>query len=171
MATIHLEPGTGYNDSGVGSGDLARRNLFPAVRWGAVLAGVAVGVSTQLVLTLLGIASGLSAADIAEGDSPGAGPLMWAGVSMLIAAFVGGYVAARMTGLKRKVDGVLHGVVSWAVTTLLFATLATSAGGSLLSGIFSNMVPAAANVAGNAVTNAGGNGLAGMIRSQVGGNV
>lgn len=120
-----------------------RRPAFPAIRWGAVLAGVAVGVSVQLLLTLLGIATGLSTAQVAEGESVGTGPLIWAGVSMLIAAFVGGYVAARMSGLKRKADGVLHGAVSWAVTTILFATLATTVGGTLVGGVFNNMSRAA----------------------------
>jgi hypothetical protein len=69
----------------------------------------------------------------------GMGPLIWAGVSMLIAAFFGGYVAARMSGFKRRADGVLHGAVSWAVTTILFALLATSIGGSLVGGVFGNM--------------------------------
>ena len=116
-----------------------RRPLFPAIRWGAVLAGVVVGVSVQLVLTLLGIATGLTATDVSEGESMGMGPLLWAGFSMLAAAFIGGYVAARMSGLKRKADGVLHGAVSWAVTTILFAALATSVGGTLVSGVFNNM--------------------------------
>ncbi len=116
-----------------------RRPMLPAIRWGAVLAGVAVGVSVQLALTLLGIATGLSTTQVSEGETMGIGPLIWAGISMLLAAFVGGYVAARMSGLKRKADGVLHGAVSWAVTTILFAALATSIGGTLVSGVFNNM--------------------------------
>jgi len=74
-----------------------RRPLFPAIRWGAVLAGVFVGVSVQLVMTLLGIATGLASANLAAGEAMGIGPLLWAGLSMLVAAFVGGYVAARMS--------------------------------------------------------------------------
>jgi hypothetical protein len=171
MATTHLDPGSGYTDQSLARGAGAmRRPLFPTVRWGAVFAGVAVGVSTQLVLTLLGIATGLSATAVAQGESPGAGPLLWAGVSMLIAAFVGGYVAARMTGLKRKVDGVLHGVVSWAVTTLLFATLATSAGGSMMTGVFSNITPNNQPGAGASGSRTYG-GVLGMLQSQIGGNV
>lgn len=143
-----------------------RKPLFPAIRWGAILAGVAVSVSVQMLLTLLGVASGLSSMDIAEGDMLGAGPLLWAGFSMLIAAFVGGYVAARMSGLKRKADGVLHGAVSWAVTTILFAVLATSVGGTLLSGVFSNLAQVAAR------TGAGGSSpLSALLNSQVGRSV
>ncbi|HYD94881.1 MAG TPA: hypothetical protein VEC01_06115 [Noviherbaspirillum sp.] len=143
-----------------------RRPMFPAIRWGAVLAGVAVGISVQLALTLLGIATGLSSADVAEGESLGTGPLIWAGVSMLVAAFVGGYVAARMSGLKRKADGILHGAVSWAVTTIMFAVLATSVGGTLMSGVFNNMSQLArASAAGG-----GSSPLAAILRSQ-GGNL
>jgi hypothetical protein len=166
MATIQMEPGSTYMGPTAGIADnVARRPLFSAIRWGAVLAGVAVGVSVQLVLTLLGIASGLSATDVTSGESVGVGPLIWAGFSMLIAAFVGGYVAARMTGLRRRADGILHGVVSWAVTTLLFATLAGSAGGTMLSGVFGT---ASSSVASN---NMGGAPIAAMLRSQLGPNV
>ncbi len=163
MASIPLEPGSSYSDLT----SSIRRPLIPAIRWGAVFAGVAVGVSVQLALTLLGIASGLSSSDVNQGDTAGMGPLVWAGLSMLIAAFIGGYVSARMTGLKRKVDGVLHGVVAWAVTTLLFATLATSAGGSMLSGVFNGLQTTTSTSA----AAGSGNGLADMLKSQIGGTV
>lgn len=141
-----------------------RRPMFPAIRWGAVLAGVAVGVSVQLALTLLGIATGLSTTEVTQGETLGTGPLIWAGFSMLIAAFVGGYVAARMSGLKRKADGILHGAVSWAVTTILFAVLATTIGGTLVSGVFNNMAQlaqAGASAAGGAESP-----IAAMMRTQ-----
>jgi hypothetical protein len=173
MATTHIEPGSGYVEetfATIGPRTSAlRRPLFPAIRWGAVIAGVAVGISVQLVLTLLGIATGLSALDVAQNDAIGVGSLLWAGASMLISAFVGGYVAARMSGLKRKVDGVLHGLVSWAVTTLLFATLATSAGTSMLGGVFSGIMPnsvSGATSAANAL-----NSLLGLLQSQLGVNI
>jgi hypothetical protein len=148
------------------SGAAIRRPLFPAIRWGAVLAGVAVGVSVQMALTLLGIATGLSTTNVTEGETIGMGPLLWAGLSMLIAAFVGGYVAARMSGLKRKADGILHGAVSWAVTTILFAALATSIGGTLLSGVFNNMSQLASRSAGSA--GSAGSPTASMMRGQLG---
>lgn len=152
---------------------VSRRTLLPAIRWGAVFAGVVVGVSIQLVLSLLGLASGLSTLDLQQGETSSMGPLAWAGCSMLIAAFIGGYVAARMTGLKRKADGVLHGVVAWAVTTLLFASLATS-GGGLLGSVFHGVTPAlersqALQRAPQGVAPAGG--LLGLLRNQLGSNI
>jgi hypothetical protein len=133
-----------------------------------VLAGVAVGISVQLVLTLLGIASGLSMTSVQQGEAPGTGALVWAGVSMLISAMTGAYVAGRMSGLKRKTDGILHGIVSWAVTTLLFVVLATSAGGSLVSALFSGMGQGASAIA-QSGTSPGG--LAALLNRQLGTNV
>lgn len=169
MATIHLDTGANYpGGTLISQENVIRRPLFPAIRWGAVLAGVAVGISVQLVLTLLGIASGLSMTSVQQGEAPGTGALIWAGISMLISALVGAYVAGRMSGLKRKTDGILHGVVSWAVTTLLFVVLATSAGGSLLSGLFSSVGQGA-----NAMAQSGASvgGLTSLLNRQLGTNV
>lgn len=120
------------------------------VRWPAIFAGVAVGLSIHLVLMLIGIAAGLTALDqVAQGDVRADGrsaatvAAAWNGISMLIAAFIGGYVAARASGLRRTSDGVLHGVVSWAATTLLTAILATSLFTSAMSGLFSVLRDAA----------------------------
>jgi len=166
MATLHLESGAAYPGSTlINQENIIRRSLLSAIRWGAVLAGVAVGISVQLVLTLLGIASGLSLTRLSTGEAPGTGTLIWAGLSMLISALVGAYVAGRMSGLKRKTDGMLHGVVSWAVTTLLFVALATSAGGSLISGLFSSVSQ------GTGVMAQSSGGITAMINRQLGTNV
>ncbi len=169
MATIHLDTAANYpGGTVITQENIMRRPLFPAIRWGAVLAGVAVGISVQLVLTLLGIASGLTMTSIQQGEGPGTGALIWAGISMLISALVGAYVAGRMSGLKRKTDGILHGVVSWAVTTLLFVWLATSAGGSLLSGLFSSVGQGATAIS---QSGASAGGLTAMLNRQLGTDV
>lgn len=116
-----------------------KRPLLASIRWSAVIAGVAVGISVQLLLTLLGIASGLSMTSLQEGEVPGTGTLIWAGIALLLSGFVGAFVTGNLCGLKRRTDGMLHGAVSWAVATLLFVMLATLAGGSLLSGVFSGV--------------------------------
>lgn len=152
---------------------VVRNPYFPAINWGAIFAGIVVGLATQLVLVLLGFATGLWAIDVGEpegGIGPGA-PLVagaWQGVSMLIAAFVGGYVAARMSGLHRKSDGMLHGFVAWAVTTLLFAILATSAAGSFLGGVFDTGRAALERSAAESPGNAGS--LAAQLQSLIGGD-
>ena len=118
-----------------------RARLSP-VSWAAIFASLAVGISVMLLLTLAGVAVGVSAAD--PGDGPHAitmGAATWQTLSMLIAAIVGGYVAARLSGLRRTADGVLHGAVSWGATTLLYAVLATTALGSLTAGMFGLLAP------------------------------
>jgi hypothetical protein len=114
-----------------------RRFYFPPIHWGAIAAGVVTGLSIHVFFTLLGMALGISAIEIGEGVTVWA--MLWSAISMLVAAFIGGYVAARMSGLKRTSDGVLHGFVSWSVTTLLFAALAASVAGAVFGGAFNRM--------------------------------
>ncbi len=130
----------------------ARRRYFPAINWGAIIAGIIVGLATQLILSLLGLAAGLSAIDMMRGepavsDAPTYAAI-WQGATMLIAAFVGGYVAARMSGLQRKGDGMLHGLVAWGATTLLVVLLATSALGAMFGSSFSMVGSSIAQSAG-----------------------
>ena len=134
MTPIHLDPDASIQGSSlIEKSSSKRQSLFSVVRWGAVLAGVIVGASIQFSLALLGIASGLSLSHVAAGETLGTMSLLWAGVSMLLSIFGGAYVAARMSGFKRKIDGVLHGVVTWAVASLLMLILASVAGSSLLN--------------------------------------
>jgi hypothetical protein len=148
------------------------------VRWPAIFAGVAVGLSLHLVLMLIGIAAGLTALDqAAEGDvrADGRSAAMvaaaWNGISMLIAAFVGGYVAARASGLRRSSDGVLHGVVSWAATTILTAILATSLFTSAMSGMFGILRDAAGPAADAARSAAPAAGQAGAATAEIAGMI
>lgn len=115
----------------------ARRPYFTAIRWSAVFAGTVVGVATYLLLALLGTAIGLSAVDPGAAEPVGRVPLwtgLWGLVSMIISAFIGGYVAGRMSGLGRRVDGLLHGFVAWGASTLFFTYLATTAVAGVLGG-------------------------------------
>ncbi len=163
---IGAMPAPAGNNRSIKDG-VTRRILVPTLRWGAILAGVAAGLSTQLLLAMLGLASGLSLANVSEGVTPGSGTLLWSILSLLIAALVGSYVAGRVSGLSRKVDGMLHGVVTWSVSTLLFIMMATSVGGTLLSGIFYDIGQgsAAINQAPSSI------GFVGMLNRQIGSNL
>jgi hypothetical protein len=119
------------------------RLRFPAISWPAIFAALAVGVAVQLLLTLAGFAFGILAAERGMGSTEtitlaAAG---WTAVTMLIAALLGGYVAARASGLRRTGDGVMHGLVSWAASTVLYAVLATTAVGGLTTGLFGLLAP------------------------------
>jgi hypothetical protein len=152
---------------------IARRPFLPAISWGAIVAGIAVGLSIQLLLTLLGVATGLSAIDVRE-QGAGVGSALtsagiWQGVSLLVSVLAAGYIAGRMSGLHRKGDGLLHGLVAWAVILLLIAWLTTSAIGSLFGGIFSGVTTAAQTaVAGDVQINTPA--LASRIQALISGN-
>ncbi len=110
------------------------------IKWGAIFAGLAVGIAVQMVFTLLGLAIGAWSVDLrdvqpAEGIPLGTG--LWAGISMLISAFIGGYVTARLSGAYLRMDGLYHGAVVWGVTWLVFAWLATTALSFMVGGLFS----------------------------------
>jgi len=119
------------------------RGRVAPISWPAVFASLAVGISVMLLLTLAGVAVGISVVEPGA-DSPRAitiGAATWQTISMLIAALVGGYVAARLSGLRRTADGVLHGAVAWGATTVLYAALATTALGTLTAGMFGLLTP------------------------------
>jgi hypothetical protein len=122
------------------------------ISWGAVLAGAVIVIAVHLSLSLLGLGIGLSTVDPAAGDTPGAasfglGAGIWWVVSNLIALVIGGYVAARLSGMPLRGDGIIHGVLTWAVTLLITIYLLTTGVGNLVGGAF--------NVVGNAVSTLG----------------
>lgn len=109
------------------------------IRWPAVFAGLAVGLGVNLLLMLFGVAAGFAvygAGGRLDGSSLSIAAGVWNTISMIIAALVGGYVAARASGLRRNIDGVIHGVVAWGASMLLFAMLTSSVTGSAISGLF-----------------------------------
>lgn len=108
-----------------------------ALRWSAIFAGLVVGIATNLFLLLLGAAAGLAVFDV--GETNNAVPMavaVWNAVCMIVAAFAGGYVAARTANMRRASDGILHGVVAWGVTMLISAFFVTSVAGATLGAMF-----------------------------------
>ena len=112
------------------------------IQWGAIIAGLAVGLAVQMVLTLLGLSIGASSIDLRETHPGGGIPLatgLWTGVSMLISAFIGGYVASRLSGASVRAEGLFHGAVLWAVTSVVFAWLGTTALSFMIGGLFTTL--------------------------------
>ena len=52
------------------------------------------------------------------------GLAVWAGIALIFAAFVGGYVAAIASRSSTPEDGLLHGLLAWATACLTGAILA-----------------------------------------------
>ncbi len=108
------------------------------VSWASVWAGVLVGVVTLVLLNMLGVGIGFSTLDIQEESNPakglGIGSGIWYVVSSLIALFVAGWVSGRLAQTKRLFDGMLHGVLTWCVVTLISLYFITSTIGSIIGG-------------------------------------
>ncbi|WP_027147550.1 MULTISPECIES: hypothetical protein [Methylobacter] len=117
-----------------------RTRWIKRVSWASVFAGVAVALGVQVLLSMLGTGIGMSTVDplSAEGTpsasafSVGAG--LWWVVSSFISLVIGGWVAAQFSGYLRHLDGLLHGLLVWAVTTLFTIYLLGSAISSIVSG-------------------------------------
>ena len=110
------------------------------IKWSAVFGGWAVGLALQIVLTLAGLGFGAWAVDLHDANPTEGIPLgaaVWTALSMLISAFVGGYLAARFSGAAERGDGLYHGVVAWGLNWLVLACLTTTAMVMMIGGAFS----------------------------------
>src|SRR4051812_31079644 len=83
-------------------------NVPRRVSWGAVFAGLAIGLAVQILLSLLGVAIGASTIDPLRGDTPGkgiaAGAGIWLLISGLISTYTGACIAAHLSGAVTKSD-------------------------------------------------------------------
>jgi hypothetical protein len=111
------------------------------VSWGGIWGGVLVAIGLLLLLSVLGVAVGVSAVDPGDtqAGSVGAGIGIWGGLSLLISLFVGGMVATRIGAIFDRTTGFFEGALVWAVSVLLMIYLATTGIGMVASGAF-NMV-------------------------------
>jgi hypothetical protein len=126
--------------------EAARLRANPAASWGAIFAGAVVAVSVSLVLVTLG--AGLGFASISpwseHGLSAGAfsvASTIWLIVTQWLSAAAGGYIAGRLRQrwLATHTHEVFfrdtaHGLVTWAVATLVVASILVGSTTALLGG-------------------------------------
>lgn len=115
------------------------RDKISRISWPAVFAGALTALAIAFLLNILGLGIGLSAIDLLTEADPlaglGTGTIVWWTLSNLAALFIGGMVAARMSGLPSNVDGALHGFLAWALYTVVSFSFVTSAIGSVMNGM------------------------------------
>jgi len=134
--------------------------MINRVSWGAIFAGVVVGLVVQVLLTMLGLGIGVATLNPVTGDNPTASTFsvvsgLWYVISGIIAAFAGGYIAARLSGKTVATTGALHGLTTWAFSTLLILYLLSTAVGSIVGGTFSGVAGAIGGI-GQTVAQAAG---------------
>lgn len=132
------------------------------VSWGAIFAGAITSLAVMLALVSLGMGIGFIAAPAVDAAGGAMGLGIGSGIGLLlcgiVAYYVGGWVAGRLTGIARISESVLHGFVSWSTATVMSAFLFASAA----LGAFG----AASNVVGGALGMAR-EGETGMVRPGV----
>jgi hypothetical protein len=161
MATVVRE--TPYHDRRSAE---RRRLSYPAVlhadgirvSWGGVFGGVLVALGFLLLMTALGMAIGISSAQPGETDAAtlGRGAGIWAGVSLLLALFIGGLVSTRIGAVFDGTTGFFEGVLVWVVSVLLMLYSASTGIGMLAGGAF-KLVGGAAQAIGTVVSGGGVN--------------
>ncbi len=102
------------------------------VRWGPVWAGVLAVLTVFIVLQLLFFALGWLDLGFNDAEGTGATAGIVTGVLALIAFFVGGLLAGASTMWRGAGDGLLHGVLVWALSVLGIVAIALIGGSALL---------------------------------------
>ncbi|HEX8416853.1 MAG TPA: PhnA-like protein [Methylobacterium sp.] len=117
------------------------------VSWGAIAAGAVAALVAQLILNMIGLGIGLATLNPTGNDTPAASSLsmgagLWWVVSGIVASLAGGFLAGRLSGKPAAGTAGYHGLVAWAVTTLVIVYMLTSAAGSLVGGAFGGVTSA-----------------------------
>jgi hypothetical protein len=109
-----------------------------SVSWGGVWSGVLLVIGMLILLTVLGLAIGVSAVDPGETEAQtfGAGAAVWAALSLLVALFVGGMVSTRFGMVYDKATGAFEGVLVWVLSILLMMYLAGTGIAMVAGGAF-----------------------------------
>ena len=142
----------------------ARFNLN-RVSWGAIIAGLFLALVTYLFLGVLGTAVGAGSIDAMGDRNPlagfGTGAGIWVGASTLIALAVGAFFAGHTAPDK----GILHGVLCWAVTTLITVYALSSLAGGVI-GTATRVAGSGISLAGQGVA-AAAPGIASGVKDQL----
>lgn len=133
-----------------------------AVTWSAIFAGTVATSALILVLMILGLGLGMSSISLWSGEGISANTLgitaiVWLAFTHLIAHGMGGYLAGRLRTkwVTTHTDEVFfrdtaHGFLSWALASLLFATIFSTVAGSIIGAT----AKAGGNMLGGAATSA-----------------
>ncbi len=103
------------------------RGRRPIISWGAIFAGLVLTVSITWLMLLLGTAIGISVGDIDDvnviTEGFGLAAIIWMLLTGIVAYFLGGLAAGRLSGQPESTDGVLHGLTLWGAATVVMIWL------------------------------------------------
>jgi hypothetical protein len=112
------------------------------VHWGPIVAGLLTALTTLLLLSLLGLAVGLTTVNAgtaaAQGTPPpdaGRNSALWAGLAGILAFLLGGYMAARTAAVFSRGWGALNGALVFMLAVPLILWLAGQGLGTVLGSL------------------------------------
>jgi len=137
------------------------------VYWGPIIAGFLTALTTMTLLSLLGLAIGITSFNAGQAATQGApvgetgtNSLLWTAFSAIVAFLLGGFVTGRTAGTYDRSWGMLNGMLVFMLMlpfTLWLATVgmgAIAGGlGSFAGGVAAGFGPQAADAARNAAPN------------------
>lgn len=123
------------------AGDAPSGELRDRVRWGPILAGLLAAIATLLVLTVLGLAIGLSAfkPNDAGNATVSTAAALWGALSALIAFFVGGWIAGRSAAHTGEPNGLLNGAMVGVAAIVLLLWMIGAGLGNLFGAVGNNL--------------------------------
>lgn len=129
------------NTVNIANPDNALLSTTMFIRWGAIIAGVAIALSTEVLLNFLGMGIGLVSLNMSVNSltSFSIGALIWLGLSGIISMFIAGWVTSYLANTWCKFTVILHSILVWSFATLITVTVSATAGGALIGGATSIM--------------------------------
>ena len=110
------------------------------IRWGPILAGLVTTLASMLVLTVLGLALGLSVFEpTSDGSDVGVAAAIWSALSALASFFLGGWVAGKTAAVHGDDNALLNGFMVGATALALILWLTSTGVGNLLGGLGANI--------------------------------
>jgi len=124
------------------------------ISWGGVFGGVLAGIGVLMLLSSLGLAVGISAADPRnpDGEALGMGAAIWTGVTLLVSLFVAGWASTRLSMLWERTTAMFEGVLVWVLSMILILYMTASGISLVASGAF-GLVGKTAQAMGSTVGN------------------
>jgi len=145
--------------------------LLNKISWSGVFAGALLALTVHLILNMMGIGIGAATIDPVQGETPslaafsiGAG--IWWTISGIIAAFIGGYTASRLSGRPSRSTGGLQGVTAWALSIMVIFTMMTTTFGTIAGGAVNALTTATGTALQQIEPAAGEQALPGTLQTQ-----
>lgn len=111
-------------------------NTQKLISWNGIFVGVIMSLAIVSLFNLLGVGLGFArlTGPVSTSIDINMGFLIWIILSSVVPLLCGGWLAAFLSNLTTKFDGVLHGLVTWALATLLSLLFVTTTTGMLFNG-------------------------------------